>query len=109
MLAGSDQSAADARRVLEPLLVHPACPTVIAADRAIDLSGLIRGVRTVAVLFDVPPFADRLRLWAAGLDEQGLRAGGAGLRQVANKFVLSAGRIREAAAAAASLVNLRGA
>ena len=108
---GFDGLLADDKRFWREALVRelegrPAL-TFLAGDITWEPVDLLHGTVFVRVEFSRPTYAERVRLWTISLDGNRRRAGDVDLDVLANKYRLSGGQIKDAAATANNLARWR--
>jgi MoxR-like ATPase len=104
----ADEKDAHLATVLPILEAHPG-PTFLSGQATWEPVDALRGVTFVRLLFPQPGYQERLHLWRAALAEDATATldPALDLAALANKFRLSGGQIRDAAATARNLARAR--
>jgi SpoVK/Ycf46/Vps4 family AAA+-type ATPase len=104
----ADENDARLTALLPILEAHPG-PTFLSGSATWEPAGARRGVTFLRVPFPRPGHEERLRIWRAALAEDAATSvdSALDLADLANKFRLSGGQIRDAAATARNLAHIR--
>ena len=104
----ADENDARLAALLSVLEAHPS-PAFLSGSAIWEPAGVLRGVTFVRLPFPHPGHKERLHLWRAALagDTATSRGTALDLADLASKFRLSGGQIRDAAATARNLAHAR--
>ena len=106
LLGPDSRPAAEAHRVVA-MLGQLAAPVILAGDPGTPWSELLGEVRHLVFHFGDPPRDERRRLWTAQLAARKLAVPKGAVEALADRFLLTPGQIRRAAAVAADVHRLR--